>query len=72
MITAISTVLFIIRVILPFLATLVVMLCFRSMRTTQRGKRSLIILRDKLTGEEKPIIYWENSIGRSRSCDIVI
>lgn len=69
---AISTVLFIIRVTLPFLAIFIVALCFLSMKVAQRGKRPLIILKNKETGEEKPIIYWENSLGRNRSCDIVV
>ena len=69
---AISSVLFVIRVTLPFLAIFIVLLCFMSMKVAQRGKRPLIILKNKETGEEIPVIYWENSIGRSRSCDIVL
>ncbi|MDQ5983304.1 MAG: Peptidoglycan glycosyltransferase MrdB [Eubacteriales bacterium SKADARSKE-1] len=68
----ISAILFFIRVFLPFLAIFIVICCFKSMKTKQRGKRPLIVLFNKITGEEIPIIYWENSIGRNRSCDVII
>lgn len=60
------------RVTLPLLVVSIVLWCFFSMKKNQRGKRTLIILKNILTGEELPIKYWENSLGRDKTCDIII
>lgn len=66
----ISTLLFAIRVLLPFIALVIVYQVFSSMRSQRRGDRALIMLENELTKEKIPIIFWENAIGRSRRSDV--
>lgn len=60
------------RVITPIIALYVVWRCYTSFSKGLRRKDPVITLRDISTGASFPILYWENSIGRSRSCDLVI
>ena len=68
----IITINFIIRIILALLSIVIVFRCFVSLRRTIRGNNPLIMLYNRLTQDEIPIMYWENSIGRSRNSDIVL
>lgn len=61
-----------IRLLLPILAIIIVFQCFSSMRRHRREENALIMLVNKSTGEGKPVLYWENSLGRSKGNDIVI
>ena len=61
-----------IRLLLPILAVIIVFQCFSSMRRHRRDENALIMLVNKDTGESTPVLYWENSLGRSRGNDIVI
>ena len=70
--TLISLSIYIIQIIIPFLAIIIIYLCFQSMRNHVRNKRPLIMLVNKLTKEKIPVSYWENSIGRSKSSDIIL
>lgn len=63
---------FITKIFLSFLGITIFLLCFISMKVTRRGKGPLIILSEKFSKKEYPVRYWENSIGRSKSCDIKI
>lgn len=60
------------RLLLAFLALLIVLRCFLSMVRQIRTTHPLIMLFDTLTNEKIPVLYWENSIGRSRHSDIVL
>ena len=42
------------------------------MRLGKRRKEPIMVLEDMTTHQLIPVYYWENSIGRSRSCDIVL
>ena len=64
--------LLVIRILLPILAVIIVFQCFSSMRRHRREENALIMLLNKSTGESKPVLYWENSLGRSKSSDIII
>lgn len=64
--------LLVIRILLPILAVIIVFQCFSSMRRHRREENALIMLVNKSTGESKPVLYWENSLGRSKSSDIMI
>lgn len=68
----ISLVLFSIRVFLSFLSVIIIILCFKSMKNHTRRNGALIILQNAHTKKEYPVLFWENSIGRSKNCDIVI
>ena len=63
---------FIIRLVVPFLALLIVFLCFSSLRYGRREEHALIVLEDEYRKIRYPVLYWENSIGRSRGSDIKI
>lgn len=67
-----STLMLLIRFITPCIALYVLWRCYTSFRKGQRKKDPVIMLEDAATGAAFPVLYWENSIGRSRSCDIVI
>lgn len=69
---AIDLALLVIRILLPVLAIIIVFQCFSSMRRHRREEDALIMLVKSSNGESTPVLYWENSIGRSRSSDILI
>lgn len=64
--------LLIIRIIVPFLAAYVVWRSYTSFKKAQRKRDPVITLWDESSGTRFPVLYWENSIGRSRSCDIYL
>lgn len=61
-----------IRLLLPILAIIIVFQCFSSMRRHRRDENALIMLVNNSTGEGTPVLYWENSLGRSKGNDIFI
>lgn len=67
-----STLMLLIRFITPVIALYVLWRCYTSFKKGQRRKDPVIVLEDASTGTAFPVLYWENSIGRSRSCDIQI
>lgn len=66
------TVLLILRVLVPLLALYVVWRCYTSFKKGQRRRDPVIMLWDEASGTRFPVLYWENSIGRSKSCDISV
>lgn len=66
------TVLLILRLMVPFLAAYVVWRCYTSFKKGQRKRDPVIMLWDEASGTRFPVLYWENSIGRSKSCDIYL
>lgn len=70
--TVLTVLSYIIRVILPFLALLIVYQCFTSMRRHRRTDQPLITLYNLTTHEAIPVVYWENSLGRGKTSDIMI
>jgi cell division protein FtsW len=67
-----SMLLFAARVAVILISGVVVLRCFSSLRIGRRREDPVIVLQDRTTKEIIPVLYWENSIGRSRSCDIVL
>ena len=65
-------VLLIIRIIVPVLALYVVWRSYTSFKKGQRRRDPVIMLWDEASGTRFPVLYWENSIGRSKSCDIYL
>ena len=43
-----------------------------SFKKGQRRRDPVIMLVDEASGARFPVLYWENSIGRSKSCDIYL
>lgn len=67
-----STVLVLVRAVTVLMVLYVIWRCYTSFKKGQRRKDPVVMLEDTLTGTHFPVLYWENSIGRSRSCDIQI
>ncbi len=66
------TVLLIVRALVPLLALYVVWRCYTSFKKGQRRRDPVVMLWDEASGTRFPVLYWENSIGRSKSCDIYL
>ena len=56
----------------PLVGIITVYAIFSSLFKSLSKRRVLISLYDQLNKEYIPITYWENSIGRSKHCDIVV
>ena len=54
----------------PLLALFVVLRCYRSVKRGRRPEAPVMTLEESVTHTRIPVLYWENSIGRSKSCDI--
>ena len=67
-----SVALYLLRIAVPLLSIVVVCRCFHSLKAGRRREEPVVILQDMVTKEIIPVLYWENSLGRSRSCDIVL
>lgn len=60
------------RFLMPVYAVVIIYQCFASMRRHRRPEKPLVTLELKNTGQKLPVLFWENSIGRSRGSDIVV
>lgn len=60
------------RIIVPLLAGYVSWRCYTSFKAGQRRRDPVVMLLDEGSGARFPVLYWENSVGRSRSCDICL
>ncbi len=60
------------RMIMPLLAIVIVYQCYAAMRRRRRPEKPLVSLYNPKSGGMIPVVFWENSIGRSKSSDIVI
>ncbi|MCD8025701.1 MAG: FtsW/RodA/SpoVE family cell cycle protein [Clostridiales bacterium] len=60
------------RILMPFYAIVIVYQCYAAMRRRRRPEKPLVTLYNIQTGSKLPVIFWENSIGRSKSNDIVV
>jgi cell division protein FtsW (lipid II flippase) len=69
---AISMLLFAFRIAVPLLCIGAALRCFASMRLGKRREDPVMVLEDMTTHKVIPVLYWENSLGRSRSCDVVL
>lgn len=67
-----SILLFVCRVIVPLVSAAVACRCFLSLKKGRRSEEPVVILEDMTTHKVLPVLYWENSIGRSRGCDVVL
>ncbi len=62
----------VLRFLQPLLALLIVFQIFTSMRSHRRAEQPLILLDNLNTRDQIPVMYWENSIGRSKTSDIML
>ena len=70
--SVISIVLFVMRILVPALSIAILVGCFLSLKRGRRKEEPVVLLEDVASGISIPVLYWENSIGRSKSCDIVL
>lgn len=64
--------LLVIRILVPLLALYVSWRCYTSFKSGQRRRDPVVMLVEEASGMEFPVLYWENSIGRAKSCDICL
>ena len=50
----------------------VIVRCFGSLRRGRRIQEAVIYLSKEPGDEKLPVLYWENSIGREKTCDILL
>ena len=60
------------RFLLPLYAVVIIYQCFASMRRHRRPEKPLVTLELKDTFQQIPVLFWENSIGRSKGSDICV
>ncbi len=60
------------RIIMPIYAVVIVYQCYAAMRRRRRPEKPLVTLYNSDTGYKIPVLFWENSIGRSRANDVVV
>ena len=70
--SVLSVVFFILRIFVPFICFGILAGCFISHRRGRRRDEPVVFLEDVGSKVPIPVLYWENSIGRSKSCDITL
>ena len=60
------------RFLFPILAFIIIVGCTISLFSKRPKSKTVAFLVNEITGEAIPLYYWETSIGRSPSCDIVL
>ena len=68
----IETLLLVLRVITAFLFLSVVIRCFVSLKRGRRSEEPVIFLEETGSLVRIPVLYWENSLGREKTCDITV
>ncbi len=63
---------FFLSISVPLLMLVIITLSFLSLRSGRRDEHALIALDDEDGHVRYPVLYWENSLGRSRGSDIRI
>ena len=63
---------FVLRGAAAALTVVLILWCWQSVRAGRRREEPVVCLEDRRRGRTLPVLYWENSLGRSKSCDIVL
>ncbi len=63
---------FIFRIITALLFIGIIARCFYSMKRGRRPEDPVVVLEETGSQVKIPVLYWENSLGRERTCDIHI
>ena len=58
------------RIATPAIMLITVILCFLSLSFGRRDEHALIALDDEDNNIRYPVLFWENTLGRSRNSDI--
>jgi len=72
MYSLLSPAFFVLRGVTAVLTIFLAIRCYASMRAGRRREEPVVFLENQRTRRNIPVLYWENSIGRSPSCDIVL
>ncbi|WP_457943598.1 FtsW/RodA/SpoVE family cell cycle protein [Caproiciproducens sp. LBM24188] len=70
--SGITFIFFLFRIMIPLISILIVIKCALSLKRGRRREDPVVLLYNRTTHQSIPVLYWENSLGRSRSCDIVL
>ena len=60
----------VLRIATPAVMLISVVLCFLSLSFGRRDEHALIALDDEDNNIRYPVLFWENTLGRSRNSDI--
>ena len=60
------------RILMPIYAIVIVYQCYAAMRRRRRPEKPLVTLYNSQTELKLPVLFWENSIGRSKGSDVVV
>ena len=63
---------FVLRGAAAALTVVLILWCWQSVRAGRRREEPVVCLEDRRRGHPLPVLYWENRLGRSKSCDIVL
>lgn len=60
------------RILMPVYAIVIVYQCYAAMRRRRRPEKPLVMLHNEVTDLKIPVLFWENSMGRSKGSDIFV
>lgn len=72
LLTILKPAFFVLRGLAAALAVVLIIWCYQSVRAGRRREEPVVYLEDRRRGHTLSVLYWENSIGRSKSCDITL
>lgn len=72
MLSVLTPAFFVLRGVAAVLTVFLVICCYTSMRAGRRREEPVVFLENQRNHKNIPVLYWENSLGRSQSCDIML
>lgn len=72
MLSVLTPAFFVLRGVAAVLTVFLVICCYTSMRAGRRREEPVVFLENQKNHKNIPVLYWENSVGRSQSCDIML
>jgi cell division protein FtsW len=72
LLSTLTPVFFALRGVAAILMVFLAICCYTSMRAGRRREEPVVFLENQKNRKNIPVLYWENSLGRSPSCDIVL
>jgi cell division protein FtsW (lipid II flippase) len=72
LLSTLSPTFFVLRGVAAVLTVFLTIRCYTSMRAGRRREEPVVFLENQRNRKNIPVLYWENSIGRSQSCDIAL
>jgi hypothetical protein len=72
LLSVLKPVFFVLRGVAAVLMVFLAIGCYTSLRAGRRREEPVVFLENQKNRKNIPVLYWENSLGRSPSCDIVL